>query len=524
MTWRKRMSLITGAALVACSLAAAAEGTAAASGGTASWTVSGQNTSNTRNQPAESAISAANVANLKVKWSLTTNGDVPDTPAVFAGVAYFTDHGSTTAPSTLWAVNASTGKVIWSHSIPSYTGITGDTSRSTPTIAGGLLILGDFNQAAGGGAASGAYLFAVRAATGALAWKTELDTSPVAVVTSSPVVYGSTAVVGVSSLEEQAADTAGYPCCTFRGSVVALNTATGRILWRSYMAPANGGKPGGYSGNAVWSSTPVINPLNSLVYVTTGNNYTVPAGVCTQPGQTGCTATARNDYPDSIVALSLLTGAVTWAHPTLTADATTTACTNPAEECGPDFDFGAGPNLYTTTGANGQPEQLLGAGQKSGVYYALNPSTGQTVWQTKVGPGTELGGIEWGTATDGKRIYAAESDLYGVPYTVNGQTVTGGSWAALNAATGQLEWQTADPQGAPDLGFMSTANGVVYAPSDAGTGTNMYALNAATGAIDWSYASGGSVIGGAAIVNGTVYWGSGYYIGTDNNKLYAFGL
>src|SRR5579871_2498910 len=124
MTWRKKMSLIAGAALAACSLAAAAGGTAAASG-TASWTVSGQNTSNTRNQPAESAISAANVAGPKVKWSLTTNGDVPDTPAVSAGVAYFTDHGSTTAPSTLWAVNASTGKVIWSHSIPAYTGITG---------------------------------------------------------------------------------------------------------------------------------------------------------------------------------------------------------------------------------------------------------------------------------------------------------------------------------------------------------------------------------------------------------------
>jgi polyvinyl alcohol dehydrogenase (cytochrome) len=107
---------------------------------------------------------------------------------------------------------------------------------------------------------------------------------------------------------------------------------------------------------------------------------------------------------------------------------------------------------------------------------------------------------------------------------VGGQTITGGSWAALNAATGQLLWQTPDPQGAADLGFMSVANGVVYAPSDAGSGPNMYALNAATGAIDWSYASGGSVIAGAAIVGGTVYWGSGYYIGAENNKLYAFGL
>jgi polyvinyl alcohol dehydrogenase (cytochrome) len=522
MSLRAKTMIIAGVALMACSLAVAAGGGGTASAATAAdWTMAGQNTGNTRDAAAETTISPSNVAGLAVRWSVTTHGDVFDTPAVSNGVLYFTDHGSASAPSTLWAVSAGTGQVIWSHPVASYTGIAGDASRSTPTLSGGLLILGDLPPL---GTGAGAWLFAVNATTGSLAWKTQLDSHPAAVTTSSPVVYGSTAIVGVSSLEEDLAGQPGYPCCTFRGSVVALSTSTGQVLWKTYMTPSNGGKTGGYSGAAVWGSTPVVDPSNFMVYVGTGNNYTVPAGVCTTPGETGCTAPASDDYADSVVALSIFTGVVTWSHPTLTADVTTTACTSPAEECGPDFDFGSGPNLYTVTGAYGIKRQLLGIGQKSGVYYALDPSTGQTVWQAKVGPGTELGGIEWGSATDGNRVYVAESDISGIPYTVNGRTVTGGSWAALNASTGAIEWQAPDPQGAADLGFISVANGVVYAPSDAGSGSNMYALNASTGAIDWSYASGGSVIAGAAIVNGTVYWGSGYYIGTDNDKLYAFGL
>ncbi len=148
-------------------------------------------------------------------------------------------------------------------------------------------------------------------------------------------------------------------------------------------------------------------------------------------------------------------------------------------------------------------------------------------------------GIEYGTATDGRRIYAAEADTAGLPYTLGGsgpyagKTVTGGSWAAMDPATGKILWQTPDPAGAVDAGFVSAANGVVYGGSMATAGTNMYALDAATGKILWSFASGGSVTGGAAIVDGSIYWGSGY-CGTlclggttpvlNNNKVYAFDL
>jgi polyvinyl alcohol dehydrogenase (cytochrome) len=116
-----------------------------------------------------------------------------------------------------------------------------------------------------------------------------------------------------------------------------------------------------------------------------------------------------------------------------------------------------------------------------------------------------------------------------VPFQIPGpngpQTVTGGMWVALDPATGNVLWRTPDPNNILDMGYVSTANGVVYVGSGAGAGTNnMLALDAATGKIKWGFDSGGSVLAGAAIVDGSVYWGSGYYIGQDNNKLYAFDL
>jgi polyvinyl alcohol dehydrogenase (cytochrome) len=252
------------------------------------------------------------------------------------------------------------------------------------------------------------------------------------------------------------------------------------------------------------------------------------------PGQTGCTTPAGGDYVDSILALNVFTGSVAWADRTITSDQFTLAAPS-----GPDFDFGSAPNLFTTTNpATGFPEQLLGIGQKNGVYWALDPSTGKVVWSTQAGPAGFLGGMEWGSAADGSRVYVAEADSTHQAYTLGGSgpyaghTATGGSWAALDAATGKILWQTPDSQGAVDLGFVSAANGVVYAGSNAGTGQNMYALDAATGKILWGFASGGAVISGAAIANGSVFWGSGYYVSTCpsgssttcglNNKLYAF--
>src|SRR5262249_52958549 len=159
-------------------------------------------------------------------------------------------------------------------------------------------------------------------------------------------------------------------------------------------------------------------------------------------------------------------------------------------DAGPDYDFGSAPNLITYQTKSG-PKTIIGAGQKSGIYYALNPDTGSVVWQTQVGPGSSLGGMEWGSASDGQRIYVHITNLYGIPYAAG----SAGSWSALDPATGAMLWQTADPNGAADLGPMTVANGVVYGSSmaSATTAPTMMALDASTGKILWSFASGSSV-------------------------------
>jgi len=67
-----------------------------------------------------------------------------------------------------------------------------------------------------------------------------------------------------------------------RGSVVALDAATGNIKWKTYMIEdsvyfqSDGKTPSGYAGVAVWSGTPTVDRKRGLLYVTTGNNYSVP--------------------------------------------------------------------------------------------------------------------------------------------------------------------------------------------------------------------------------------------------------
>jgi polyvinyl alcohol dehydrogenase (cytochrome) len=159
----------------------------------------------------------------------------------------------------------------------------------------------------------------------------------------------------------------------------------------------------------------------------------------------------------------------------------------------------------------------VGAGQKSGVYSTFDASSGQLLWAKQVGTSSIL----WGSATDGTRIYVAIGDE---------DAANGGSWAALDVTSGNLLWQVPDLHGSADLAPMAVSNGVVYAASMAGGAgqSNMVALSAATGKILWKYPAGGSVVAGAAISGGMVFWGSGYthigppYIG--NNKFYAFSI
>lgn len=510
---RHREIDLAGVAIVALTLMGAYALRAEAQG-TAQWSMAGQNIHDTRNAPDEHVLGPSNVSRLAPRWVLTTDGNVTATPAVVDGSVYVPDYGG-----SLWAVDAATGKVIWKNKISTYSGVPGDVSRTTPAYWEGKLIIGEGVQTVK--TEEGAFMLGIDAHTGHLLWRTKVEANPAAIITSSPVVDRGTVYVGTSSKDE-ALPTAP----TFRGSVVALNATTGKILWKTYMVPD------GYTGGAVWGSTPVVDHDTGLLYVTTGNNYSVPPGVCKIPGQSNCTPVAADDRIDSIVALKSDTGQIVWTASTVSGDLSTNYIHNE----GPDYDFGQGPNLYTTS-IDGKPATLLGAGQKSGIYWALDPKTGKVVWQTKVGPGSRKGGMMWGSATDGQRIYVSIGNGNHVTVTLtsaSGQksTTTGGFWAAIDAATGKILWQTADPQQAIDTSMMSVADGVVYAGSIAGTGENMYALEAATGGIKWGFASGGAVASGAAIVAGTVYWGSGYYtklamglpfVG-KNDKLYAFAV
>jgi polyvinyl alcohol dehydrogenase (cytochrome) len=496
------MLIVAAIAIVASGPSAVGASATPTARGGGSWPAAGRDIGNTRDAADEHLIGPRNVSKLTTAWSLSADGEMFTTPIVDDGTVYYSDTAHN--GGELWAVDARTGRVLWSQDVSAYLGYPA-AARVSPAVFGNELIFGDSNNTE-----KGMYVLAVNRFTGALLWSTQVETNIAAWSTGAPVIYRGVAYMGVSSYEEELAAESGYQCCTFRGSVIALNAATGRLLWKTYTVPA------GYSGGAVWGSTPAIDPADHMLYVTTGNNYSVPPGVCTGPTQTGCAPTAADDHFDSVLGLDLKSGAVRWSMPTMTSDVFTEVCGGkPNADCGGDFDFGSGPNLIRLPSGR----LLVGAGQKNGVYWALDPRTGAVVWHTLVGPGSSFGGMLWGSATDGRHVYVGVSDAIGTSYQITGadgqtSTIVGGSWAELDAATGKIVWQTADPQGAADLGYVTLANGVLYAGSSADTGNDMYALNAATGAVLWSFAGGGSVAGGAAVVQGRVFWAAGYTTAT----------
>jgi len=516
----------------------------------ARWRMIGRDAKNSRNQPFERRIRPENVNRLALKWVATTAGDVSATPAVVDGAVYFGDFGG-----MLWKLDARTGRVIWSHLVSDYTGIAGDIARTSPSLVGDTLVVGDLRHPD---------MLGIDAKTGELRWLTQVHPDPKGIMTGSPVVAGDVIFIGVS------ASGASGPGATFRGAIVALSARTGRILWQSYSLPDNGGVAGGYAG-ATMFSPPAVDRQAGLVYGTFGQAYTEPASVtachtahggfdesCEQPGA----------YLKSVVAFDMRTGAPRWSYRVQGHESWLRACGNlplavtwcAAESDGEKWDLGgSGANVMRLRAArhwhnvDGQwrdvkahERDVVGVGAKSGVYTLLDAKTGAFIWNTLLGPGGDQGGMEWGTAFDGERIYASITNQHHIPYqlTQNGvlthETATGGSWAALDPHTGTILWQTADPQvetlpgggvvGVWDLAPVTVANGIVYAASMAklATQNQMFALDAATGAILWQFGAGSSVNAGPAVVDGTVYWGSGYsrsgVEGSGNNQLYAFSI
>jgi polyvinyl alcohol dehydrogenase (cytochrome) len=167
------------------------------------WAMGGQNLSDTRNQSVKVAIGPSNVSQLVTKWVFATAGDVSATPAVVNDVVYFPDWAG-----NFYAVNASSGALIWSHKIADWTGVQGDWARNDPALNGDAVILGDQGGALatfsnGQLSGPGARVVAVHKKTGSLLWSTQVDSFAAAAITSSPVVFKDIVYVGVASLTEE---------------------------------------------------------------------------------------------------------------------------------------------------------------------------------------------------------------------------------------------------------------------------------------------------------------------------------
>jgi polyvinyl alcohol dehydrogenase (cytochrome) len=381
------------------------------------------------------------------------------------------------------------------------------------------------------------WFYALEAETGKELWRVHVEEHDSTRLTGGPAVNDGVVYVPVASWEETRAGDADYACCTFRGSLVALRVRDGQQLWKTYTVgvPAENGKS--QRGSAIWGpsgvgiwSTPTLDLKRKLIYVATGDNYSPPA----------------TDTSDAVLAIEMSTGKIVWSKQVTEKDVFSAAC--PRGDCGPDFDFGSSPIL--THAPDGR--ELILAGQKSGLVWALDPAKkGEIVWQTRVGVGGTNGGVQWGMATDGQRVFASVSDLKRLPQRSQtdgrrslGDPSSGGGLSALRVADGKQEWRVdAGPcdKDAPlgcspsQPGAVTEIPGVVFATSTDG---HIRAHSAESGKVLWEFntmrdfetvngvkAHGGSIDGpGPVVVNGMVFVNSGYPRngGVPGNVLLAF--
>jgi len=400
-----------------------------------SWTGWSTSVNNWRFQDSKAAgLTAADVPKLKLKWAFSLGDEISarSQPAVASGRIFFG-----TATGDVYSLDAHTGCIYW-----------------TTKIEGGIrsaLVIGLTKRAKHTavyfGAGQNAY--ALDAATGKQLWKVRIAEHFASFITAAPSLHGGVLYYGVSSFEEVLPPIPTYECCTFRGNIVAVKADTGKLLWRTYTiatAPQTteknkaGVQMHGPSGAAVWS-TPTFDEKRKIVYVATGDDYSHPAAKTS----------------DAVLALDAKTGKLLWSRQVTADDIFNNACPIPGNAncpppAGSDFDFGQPPMLVTL--ADGRRELVIG--QKSGTAYALDPDKdGAILWQTRIGKGGSLGGMMWGSATDGQKMYVAESDLAFkgiVPDKTSKQGFRllpdpnqGGGLFALSVTTGEKIWSAPPP-------------------------------------------------------------------------------
>jgi polyvinyl alcohol dehydrogenase (cytochrome) len=363
-----------------------------------------------------------------------------------------------------------------------------------------------------------ANMYALDAATGKVLWKVKVDDHPQAAITAASALYAGRLYVPVSSREEAKVADPRYPCCDFRGSVLALDAVTGKRIWKTYTIdeqPKPGAKNSagtlivGPSGAPVWN-TPTVDAARNALYVGTGNNYSPPATI----------------NSDSVLAFDMATGKIKWRRQQTENDIWNGTCRRPDREAAacpdaeaPDVDFSVSPVLASA----GSGRALLIVGNKSGMIWALDPAQqGKTVWQQQVGKGSSGGGVLWGLAVDGERVYVPNGF-----FDAKTPDASGGM-AALNLSDGRPLWSTPNPPcGERKLCKPSHPAAVTAIPGAVFSGTmdgQFYAYAADSGKLLWQFnsaqdfatvngikANGGSMSNsGATIAGGMLYVHSGY--------------
>jgi polyvinyl alcohol dehydrogenase (cytochrome) len=483
----------------------------------------GANLANWRYQN-DPGISASQLEHLELKWAFGIPGVATmfGQPTIAAGRVFVGGQNG-----HVYALDAQSGCYYWD-----YAASTGVRTAITVARIGGrdVVLFGDRRG----------HVYSVNAVTGETIWKVTPDDAIATQVTGAPVLFEDRVYVPFAVGDDSRAVDPKYECCQGRGAIFALDAATGDTLWKIYTLPDAipqgrnkiGTQLWGPSGASIWGS-PTIDEKRRILYAGTGDNHSAPA----------------TDASDAVLAVSLDTGKILWSRQLLAGDMGNGACyaadkTNCPEPHGPDFDLGTSANLIPLQDG----KRMLVIGQKSGMVWGLDPDdNGRVIWQTRVGQGGVLGGVQWGTATDGKTVYAAISDL-ALINIVLGQPLKldpdkGGGLHALDAATGATLWTAPPSRACADRKNCSPAqSGAVTAtPEYVLSGSvdgHMRAYATTDGKVLWDYdtvrpfttvnnvkASGGSLdSGGPTVAGGMIYVNSGYglYGGQPGNVLLAF--
>ncbi|MEP7144455.1 MAG: PQQ-binding-like beta-propeller repeat protein [Ferruginibacter sp.] len=380
----------------------------------------GGNIAGTGFRSAEQAgISLSNIHSLQLKWAFA----FPDATIVRSKPAVVGDWLIVGGQfGDLFAINRKTGKPGWHF-------------EAGAAIRGAIVIHQQGNSITAFFADFSANVYAIDVKTGRQLWNRRAGIDAHSATTGSVAVYGGKVFVPITSTEIGSAQNGDYNCCFSSGGVVALDALTGKEIWKYRVITEAVKKSGkkrngkdfyGPSGAPVWCS-PTIDAKRGLLYIGTGENYTYPT-----------TGTS-----DAIQALEIKTGKLIWNFQATAGDAYNTACpvfVNCPEKEGPDLDFGMAPILVKRKDG----KDILVAGQKSGVVYALSPA-GKLLWQTRIGKGGKLGGIHWGMATDGEKMYAANADnIIAIDKSDTSLKASPGIYA-LDLFTGKVIWETPAP-------------------------------------------------------------------------------